>query len=94
MKYFTICARKPSPHGIEVGIVIVILSCSIMTDTLYLLDEYFVGLDGCLWRNLEELHLDTAELILSLHQISWFLTYLAHSLLFFFFICYNCVCHI
>ena len=35
-----------SPHEIQVGIVIVILSCSIMTDTLYLLDEHFVGLDG------------------------------------------------
>ena len=48
LKYFTIRAKKPSPHGIEVGIVIVILSCSIMTDTLYLLDEHFVDLDGCL----------------------------------------------
>ena len=67
MKYLTICATKPSPHEIEVGIVIVILSCSIMTDTLYLLDEHFVGLDGCLWRKLDELHLNTAELILSLH---------------------------
>ena len=35
-----------SPHEIEAGIVIVILSCSIMTDTLHLLDEHFVGLDG------------------------------------------------
>ena len=35
--------------GIEVDIVIAILSSSIMSVTLYLLDEHFVSLDGYLW---------------------------------------------
>ena len=34
--------------GIEVDIVIAILSSSIMSVTLYLLDEHFVSLDGYL----------------------------------------------